>query len=77
MPAGHSGVGDETSIRFMVGEDISTDARGKVNSEMTCKQERVLGSADGTPLTQLVSQEGIIGSSIESGWSGCIGPCTK
>ena len=57
----------------MVGEDISTDARGKVNSEMTCKQERVLGSADGTPLTQLVSQKGIIGSSIESGWSGCIG----
>ena len=51
-------VGDETSIRFMVGKDISTDARGKVNSEMTCKQERVLGSA------QLVSQEGVIGSSI-------------
>ena len=35
---GHSGVGDETSIRFMVGKDIGTYARGKVNSEMTCKE---------------------------------------
>ena len=41
-----SKVGDEASVLFMVGKNIGADARGEVNSEVTCKQERVLRSAD-------------------------------
>ena len=61
----------------MVGKDISTDARGKVNSEMTCKLERVLGSADGTPLTQLVSKRVSLGALSSLAGVAVLVPCTK
>ena len=51
----HFRVGYKASIGFMVGKDISANARREVNGEVTCQQERVRRSAYGAPLTQLVS----------------------
>ena len=71
--AGHFRVGYEASVGFMVGEYIGSNTGREVDSEVAGEQERVSRSAYWTPLTQLVSYKGVVGSPFDAGRSGNIG----